>query len=95
MFIHVLALHWKRNATDAQKDQAVVDIRALADNVPGIIELHVGPNLAVHSQGYELVVFFKFAGLAAFKNFSVHHLHDSFVLSYASLLEVVVLDLEI
>ena len=60
MFIHIFGFRWKPHATEADKDRAAQDIVAFRGHIPGLIDVHVGPNVSPRGQGYT------FAGLMTF-----------------------------
>ena len=95
MVLHIFALRWKPEATQTQKIKALSDIQAFQAAIPGILELHVGPNLSSHSQGFETVGVLRFAGQAALETYLAHPVHQAFVRSVAPVIEAVDLDLHI
>jgi hypothetical protein len=75
MFIHIFAFQWKPETTDEQKARVVPAIRALQDQIPGIIETHVGLNESPRSSTYQLGGVMKFADEAAMDAYATHPVH--------------------
>ena len=75
MIVHTFAFRWKPHATQAQKDRALVEIRAMRGGIPGLLDVMVGVNVSPLSQGYELggvMTFATHADLDAYQDDPVH-----------------------
>lgn len=62
MFIHIFGFRWKPDASEADKTRATEAILAFRGRIPGLLDVHVGPNLSPRGQSYT------FAGLMTFTN---------------------------
>lgn len=60
MYIHMFAFRWKPSTTADQKAQALIGIRNLQGNIPGLLETWAGTNISPRGQGYELGGVMKF-----------------------------------
>lgn len=92
MYFHIFAFRWKPEATDALKAQASADILAFRGKIPGLLELHVGPNESPHGQGYQFSGFTRFTGKAAYEAYVVHPQHQALLKWLVALIEPVELD---
>lgn len=95
MILHIFALRWKSEASAEQKQQALADVRAFQDQIPGIQALHAGTNLSPKSKGYETVGVLHFADDAALQSYLQHPVHQAFVERVGPWIEAVDLDLAI
>jgi hypothetical protein len=75
MYFHIFGFKWKPEATEAQKTQAAADILAFRGKIPGLIEVHVGPNQSPHGQGYSFAGVMRFTGKAACDAYMTHPQH--------------------
>lgn len=78
--------------TEAQKAQAQADILAFKGNIPGLLEVHVGPNQSPHGQGYTFAGVMRFAGKAACDAYMTHPQHLKLLGWLKALIEPVELD---
>jgi hypothetical protein len=94
MFIHIFGFRWKPQATDADKARAQKDILAFRGNIPGLLELAVGPNLSPRGQGYTFAGLMKFTDKAAYDAYTTHPSHLALLAWLVPLIDPVELDFE-
>jgi len=94
MFIHIFALRWKPEATDAGKARAAKEILAFRSTIPGLIEVQVGCNLSPRGQGYAFIGLMKFRDRAAADAYTIHPAHKALLAWLVPLIEAVELDFE-
>src|ERR1700747_3475675 len=75
VFIHIFGFRWKEHATDTDKARARKDILAFRGNIPGLLEVSVGPKVWPRGQGYTFVGLMKFPDKAACDAYAVHPAH--------------------
>ena len=92
MYFHIFGFKWKPGTTDAQKAQATVDILAFRGKIPGLLEVHVGPNQSPHGQGYAFAGLMRFKGKEAFEAYVKHPMHQSLLKWLKPLIDPVELD---
>jgi hypothetical protein len=92
MYFHIFGFKWKAETTEAQKTQATADILAFRGKIPGLLEVHVGPNLSPHGQGYAFAGVMRFTGKAACDAYSVHPQHLALLQWLKPLIDPVELD---
>jgi Stress responsive A/B Barrel Domain len=94
MFIHTFAFRWKPGVTTEQKQHAVVEIRKLQGQIPGLLETWVGENISPRSQGYELGGVMKFEDRTALESYVAHPVHQNLLVWLMPLIEPVEVDFE-
>ena len=94
MFIHIFGFRWKPHTTDADKARAQKDILAFRGNIPGLLEVSVGPNISPRGQGYTFAGLMKFTDRAACDAYSTHPTHLALLEWLVPLIEAVELDFE-
>ena len=94
MFIHIFGFRWKPGATDADKARAEKEILAFRDTIPGLLEVHVGPNVSPHNQGFTYAGLMKFTDKAACDAYSIHPAHQALLAWLVPLIDPVELDFE-
>ncbi len=94
MFIHVFGFRWKPEAIDADKARAEKEILAFRNTIPGLLEVHVGPNVSPRNQGFTFVGLMKFADKAAADAYTVHPAHQALLAWLVPLIDPVELDFE-
>jgi hypothetical protein len=77
MYFHIFGFKWKPEATEAQKSRATADIFAFRGKIPGLIEVHVGPNQSPRGLGYTFAGVMRFTGKSAFDAYMVHPQHEA------------------
>jgi hypothetical protein len=76
MYIHMFAFRFKPGVTEQKKNEIVVAIRALQNDIPEVLETWVGRNESPRGQGYELGGVMKFADAAACERYGAHPVHQ-------------------
>jgi Stress responsive A/B Barrel Domain len=94
MFIHIFGFRWKPQATDADKARAQRDILAFRGDIPGLLELAVGPNLSPRGQGYTFAGLMKFTDKAAYDAYTTHPAHLALLQWLVPLIDPIELDFE-
>jgi Stress responsive A/B Barrel Domain len=94
MFIHIFAFRWKPNVTDEQKNRVVAAIRELQQQIPELLETHVGRNVSPRGAGYDLGGVMKFADQAALDSYSNHPAHQRLLAWLMPLIEPIEVDFE-
>ena len=94
MFIHIFGFRWKPAATDADKQRAKDAILAFQGKVPGLIDVHCGPNLSPRGQGYTFAGLMRFSDRASADAYTTHPLHVALLAWLVPLIEPVELDFE-
>jgi Stress responsive A/B Barrel Domain len=94
MVIHTFAFRWKPGVTADQKQQAIVAIRKLQGQIPGLLETWVGENVSPRSQGYELGGVMKFVDRAALEAYSDYPVHRELLTWLMPLIEPIEVDFE-
>ena len=92
MYFHIFGFKWVPEASEAQKTQARADIMAFRGKIPGLLEVHVGPNQSPHGQGYSFAGVMRFTGKAAFEAYVVHPMHHKLLVWLKPLIDPVELD---
>ncbi len=94
MFIHIFGFRWKPEATDADKARAAREILAFRGVIPGLIDVHAGPNVSPRGQGYEFAGLMTFTDKDAADAYTVHPAHLALLKWLRPLVEAVELDFE-
>jgi hypothetical protein len=94
MFIHTFAFRWKPGVTAEQKQRAIVEIRKLQGQIPGLLETLVGVNISPRSQGYELGGVMKFEDRASLESYGVHPVHQHLLSWLMPLIDPIEVDFE-
>jgi hypothetical protein len=94
MIIHTFAFRWKTGVREDQKLRAIVEIRKLQGQIPGLLESWAGVNFSPRSQGYELGGAMKFADRAALENYGGHPVHRQLLQWLMPLIDPVEVDFE-
>jgi hypothetical protein len=92
MYFHIFGFKWKPEATEAQKTRAAADILAFRGKIPGLLEVHVGPNQSPHGQGYAFAGMMRFKGKTAFEDYVKHPMHQALLKWLRPLIDPVELD---
>lgn len=94
MILHTVAFQWKPQATDAHRQRALVELRALKAQIPELLEAHVGHNFSAHGQGHELACIMKFADRPALQVYAEHPAHRKLTEWLLPLVTLIEIDLE-
>ncbi|MCU1324223.1 MAG: Stress responsive alpha-beta barrel protein [Acidobacteriaceae bacterium] len=77
MFIHIFGFRWKPEATEADKNRASQEILAFRGPVPGLIDVHTGPNVSTRGKGYTFAGLLIFESKAAADAYEQHPVHQA------------------
>ena len=94
MFIHIFGFRWKENATGADKQRAVHDIRAFQGTIPGLVDVAVGENLSPRGRDYSFAGLMRFTDRAACDAYTTHPAHTALLEWLVPLIDPVELDFE-
>src|SRR5262245_56242437 len=94
MLIHMFAFRWKPGVTQAQKQNAITEIRKLQGRIPGLLETSVGVNISPRGQGYELGGVMKFSDQAALDAYGPHPVHQKLLQWLVPLIDPIEVDFE-
>jgi hypothetical protein len=92
MFIHMFAFRLKPGVTEAQQDRVIREIGALKNQIPSVLESHVGKNVSPRGQGYVIGGVMKFADQAALESYNAHPVHQSLLEWLVPLIEAIEVD---
>jgi Stress responsive A/B Barrel Domain len=76
MLIHMFAFRLKPGVTEEQKDRMIREILELKNQIPLVLEAHVGRNVSPRGQGYGIGGVMEFADQAALESYNAHSLHQ-------------------
>lgn len=94
MFIHIFGFKWKPAASEADKQRAAQAILAFKGRIPGLLDVHVGPNLSPHGQGYTFAGLMTFTDKAAADAYTTHPSHHALLQWLVPLIDPVELDFQ-
>jgi antibiotic biosynthesis monooxygenase (ABM) superfamily enzyme len=92
MYIHMFAFRMKPGVTPEQKQRMLREIRALATQIPEILESWVGMNESPRAEGYELGGAMRFANKESFESYGTHPAHQKLISWLMPLIEPVEID---
>jgi hypothetical protein len=92
VYFHIFGFKWKPEATEAQKAQTVVDVKAFKGVVPGLEEVHLGHNESPRGQGYVFAGVMRFTDKAAFDAYFVHPAHEELLVWLKPIIDPVEFD---
>lgn len=95
MYIHIFAFRWKPGVTEEQKDRAMVEIRKLQGEIPGLLETHVGKNTSPRGGGYEFGGVMKFVDEQSLQTYGGHPAHQALLSWLLPLVEPIEVDFPI
>lgn len=67
---------WKPGIADEEIKAALHEVEALADKIPGIIEISTGENKSKYGEGYSHVIFVRGDNQTALDAYRAHPDHD-------------------
>ena len=82
MIEHIVLFRWKPEATPAQVRQVVEGLRALRENIPGILDLTCGENFSSRARGFKHGLVVRLADRAALEAYGPHPAHQHVVQSF-------------
>jgi hypothetical protein len=92
MYFHVFGFKWKPEATEALRARAAEAILEFRREIPGLLEVAVGPNDSPRGMGYAFVGVMRFTEKAAFEAYVGHPTHVALLQWLVPLIEPVELD---
>jgi hypothetical protein len=96
MYIHAFLFQWKPQVSQADRERAAVEIRALQGQIPGLVETSYNANISPRSQGFSHGGVMKFKDAASLESYPSHPVHQKLVDWLMPLLKVAAeLDYEI
>lgn len=97
MVEHVVLFKTKPGTTDEQKQNLITALKALKDQIPGIVHLTAGPNFSDRSQGYDLGLSVRFEDRASLDAYGPHPAHQACVAQFVIPIreDIIVADYEI
>ena len=94
MFIHIFGFRWQPGTTDSDIARTTAAIQAFAGNIPGLLAVHVGPNLSPRSPGYAFAGLMTFTTREAYEAYTTHPQHLALLEWLIPLISPVELDFE-
>ena len=79
MIEHILLLKWNENAAQESIDYAMVELQALKDKIPGIVDVSSGKNFSERARGFTHGMVFRFKDRAALNGYIPHPEHQRVV----------------
>jgi hypothetical protein len=92
MYFHIFGFRWKPEATEALKGRATREIMAFQGKIPGLVQLHLGPNDSPRGQGYSFVGVMHFTDKAAVDAYVQNPAHQALLKWLVPLIDPVELD---
>jgi hypothetical protein len=89
---HVFAFQWKPGTTDDQKTRAAKDIAAFQGVIPGLVEVHVGPNVSPRGKGYTFGGVMRFKDQETLDAYVQHPAHQALLKWLLPLVDAIELD---
>ncbi len=97
MVEHLVLFKLAPETTAEQKQQMISGLKALKEQIPGIIQITAGENFSSRSQGFDLGLTVRFQDRAALEQYLPHPAHrgcvDTFITPFKQ--DVIVVDYEI
>jgi len=97
MVEHVVLFKVTAEATEEQQERLIVELGALKEKIPGIVDLSVGRNFSDRNQGFEVGLVVRFVDRAALDAYGPHPAHQACVQQFVAPIkqDVIVVDYEI
>jgi Stress responsive A/B Barrel Domain len=92
MYIHMFAFRLQPGVTEEQKERMLREIKALEEQIPGILETVVGKNDSPRGQGYEIGGAMKFPDRSALEAYNVHPVHQDLLKWLVPLIDAIEVD---
>jgi hypothetical protein len=73
--IHIALFKWKPDYASNDIDETLLEIQALASEIPGIVEIAVGANESRHSGGYTHTLLVRAKSQGALDEYRQHPTH--------------------
>ncbi|APH05087.1 Dabb family protein [Bacillus weihaiensis] len=81
MVEHIVLCTFSEQTTDDQKKEAISRLKALKEEIPGIIDIQAGMNFSDRNKGYEVGLTVRFDDREALEVYGPHPKHQA-VLAY-------------
>ena len=75
MIIHIALFKFKSDISKEEIDSAMVEVRALKDKIPQVLEISAGENFSKHSQDFTHAIVVKFANKEDIDSYRAHPDH--------------------
>lgn len=79
MVQHIVLFKWREDASPGDIAKAVKALKALKDEIPGIVDLTVGDNFNNRSQGYQCGLVVRFEDSSALEEYGAHPAHQAVI----------------
>ena len=79
MILHTFAIRYQPETSQADKNRALAGILAFQGQVPGLLEIHAGPNFSARANGFEYGAVMKFTDRQSLAAYLVSPLHQEFL----------------
>lgn len=79
MNVHIALYKWKASASPEAIRTALKEVEAMADKVPGVIEISTGVNSSKYGEGYTHVILVRAESTEAIDNYRKHPDHQKVV----------------
>ncbi len=80
--MHIVLFEWNADATPASIEAAVVELRALKEKVPGILDLSIGTDFSTRARNFSHALVVRFVDKAALEIYGPHPAHDRVVQNF-------------
>lgn len=97
MVEHVVLFKTTPEATPAQVERMVAELKRLRERIPGIVDLSVGYNFCDRNQGFNVGLVVRFTDRAALETYLPHPAHRGCVEEFITPIkaDVIVVDYEV
>lgn len=79
MVEHLVLFRWKAGVDSAAIESALEGLRALKEQIPGILELTCGPNFSERAKGFDAGLYVRFVSRSALDSYGPHPAHQRVV----------------
>lgn len=79
MVEHIVFFKFDPKTTQAQKEEAITQLKGLKEQLPGILDIQAGLNFSERSQGYELGLTVRFDSKESLINYGPSDEHQEVV----------------
>lgn len=95
--VHIVLFKWNEEASPDAIAAAIRGLKALKDQIDGIVDLTVGENFSARAQGYQCGLVVRFTDRAALDAYGPHPAHQDVVLNLLTPIrtDVIAVDYEI
>jgi hypothetical protein len=94
MIEHIVIFKFKESASMSQIENAIIMLKDLKKEIPGIVDIQAGQNLSKRSQGFELGLTVRIENIRALEEYGPHPKHQEIVryLEKIGLVDTIILD---